>query len=284
MTNGDDAQRSDRALPHPLVPPTPDAGYALLLAKQFAPRLVMADGEDAADAAWLVGLLAIRRAGLAGRAPSLHDVKFAAALLGYDGLASPQFARWRATQSCGLSEHEDRWSSIADATAWALGRPELPAVAELHDWWATMASVDVTHDGAASDDGQADGLERLAVGEDLLVDVLAFFRSQGFEADMTLADGVEWPAICCGRCRHLGDPTEFTVSNIRRFEGPTSPEDEALLVALYCPSCQAGGVLVSAYGPAATAEEAEVLARLRTGDLGHTSDTGVTGNPSTRGA
>lgn len=238
--------------------------------------------EDRGDAAWLVGSLAIRRAGLLGRAPSIQDVEFAAALLGYGGSASPDYARWRATQSRGLSDHEDRWHSIAESAAWALGRPELPGVAELRDWWTTMASVDVRHDGAEDDDGQANGMERLAVGEDPLVDVLALLRGQGFEADFTVVDGVQRPALRCGRCRHLGDPAEFTIANIRRFEGPTSPEDEALLVALYCPSCQVGGVLVSAYGAAAAAEEAEVLARLRTDDRRPTSGLGLTGHCSVR--
>lgn len=275
MAGRDDAQRADRVLPRPLVPPTPDAGYALLLAREFAPRLVVAEGEDVSDAAWLVGSLAIRRAGLAGRAPSIRDVEFAADLLGYDGSASPQFVRWRSNQSRRLSEHADRLNSITELTEWALERPELPAVDELHDWWAALANIDVTHDRPEHDEGQADGLERLAVSEDLLVDVLALFRSQGFEADMTVTDGVERPALRCERCRHLGDPAEFTVANARRFEGPTSPEDEAVLVALYCPNCQSGGVLVSAYGATATAEEAEVLARLRTRDPGDTSGLGV---------
>ena len=282
MAACDDAQRDHRGLPHPRVPPTPDAGYALRLAREFAPRLVLADGEDRGDAAWLVGSLAIRRAGLLGRAPSIQDVEFAAALLGYGGSASPDYARWRATQSRGLSDHEDRWNSIAESAAWALGRPELPGVAELRDWWTTMASVDVKHNGAEDDDGQANGMERLAVGEDPLVDVLALLRGQGFEADFTVVDGVQRPALRCGRCRHLGDPAEFTIAHIRRFEGPTSPEDEALLVALYCPSCQVGGVLVSAYGAAAAAEEAEVLARLRTDDRRPTSGLGLTGHCSVR--
>ena len=128
----------------------------------------------------------------------------------------------------------------------APGRPELPGVAELHDWWATMASVNVKHDGAANETARPmawNGWRSVRIRSSMSLRP----SSQGFEADITVVDGVQRPAIRCGRCRHLGDPTEFTVSNIRRFEGPTSPEDEALL-ALYCPSCQVGGVLVSAYG------------------------------------
>ena len=51
------------------------------------------------------------------------------------------------------------------------------------------------------------------------------------------------------------------VLHAHRFEGPSSPEDEAIVLVIECPTCGMG-VLVSAYGPAATAEEADVLAGL----------------------
>ena len=47
-----------------------------------------------------------------------------------------------------------------------------------------------------------------------------------------------------------------------RFEGSSDPEDEALVLALHGPGPEVRGVLVTAYGPSASADEAEVLTAL----------------------
>ncbi|HUZ10758.1 MAG TPA: hypothetical protein VMU76_11400 [Acidimicrobiales bacterium] len=63
--------------------PGPDQGFALRLARRLEDRLRLSAGESAEDVIVGCALLASRRAGSAGRAPSVHDVKAALALFGF---------------------------------------------------------------------------------------------------------------------------------------------------------------------------------------------------------
>jgi hypothetical protein len=47
-----------------------------------------------------------------------------------------------------------------------------------------------------------------------------------------------------------------------RFEGASDPDYESLVLALHVPHSGVRGVLVTAYGPAASAAEADILSRL----------------------
>lgn len=69
--------------------PGPDQGFALRLAHRFTGDLQLADGESAEDVVVGCALLASRRAGLFGRAPSVHDVRAALVLWGYLDQAAP---------------------------------------------------------------------------------------------------------------------------------------------------------------------------------------------------
>jgi hypothetical protein len=69
----------------------------------------------------------------------------------------------------------------------------------------------------------------------------------GFGASFMLrADGL-W----CGACGapHHAEPAE--VVRVYRFEGPSDPDEEAVVYALRCPVCGAGGSVVSSFGPGA---------------------------------
>lgn len=63
--------------------PGPDQGYAMRLATQFQGKLVLTPGEHEADA--LAGCLAVamRRASLFGRAPTVHDLTVALTIWGF---------------------------------------------------------------------------------------------------------------------------------------------------------------------------------------------------------
>jgi len=63
--------------------PGPDAGFALRLARRFDHDLKLGPGEEEHDALLGVALIAARRAALYGRAPCIHDVRFALALWGF---------------------------------------------------------------------------------------------------------------------------------------------------------------------------------------------------------
>lgn len=114
-------------------------------------------------------------------------------------------------------------------------------------------------DGARPGPGPFD---LLAATEDTVVATLERLRSEGFVADFVLEPEDIPPGLWCRACgrRHL--PTRTTVVEVHRFEGPTSPEDEALLLALICPRCGAKGTTVTAYGPAASGNEAALLRAL----------------------
>jgi hypothetical protein len=65
--------------------PGPDQGYALRLAHRFADRLQLGEGEHAEDVLVGCALLAARRAGMFGRAPSVYDLEAAFAVWGFFG-------------------------------------------------------------------------------------------------------------------------------------------------------------------------------------------------------
>lgn len=104
--------------------------------------------------------------------------------------------------------------------------------------------------------------DRLAASEETLAGVIARLERDGVDGTLAVEPDAIPLGVCCRVCgrRHL--PRRLRVLEAYRFEGPSSPEDEAIVVVVECPACHTRGALVSAYGPAATAEEAEVLAGL----------------------
>lgn len=66
----------------------------------------------------------------------------------------------------------------------------------------------------------------------------------------------------CAQCGQTHDTKAAEVEQVRRFEGPSDPADEAIVLGLRCPHCGAGGVLVSAYGPDADPSLAEAFTYL----------------------
>jgi hypothetical protein len=57
--------------------PGPDSGFALRLAQRFEDELKLGEGESAHDVLLGVALVGSKRAALFGRAPCIHDVRFA---------------------------------------------------------------------------------------------------------------------------------------------------------------------------------------------------------------
>jgi hypothetical protein len=86
---------------------------------------------------------------------------------------------------------------------------------------------------------------------------LEALREAGFEADFEIRGG---ELLVTGQ--GPVDPSQVHIDRQYRFEGASDPEYESLVLALHDVSSQTKGVLVSAYGPAASASEAEILAVL----------------------
>lgn len=96
--------------------PGPDQGYALLLARRFADRLVLAPGESVDDA--ITGCLgvALKRASLFGRAPVIHDLDIAFRIWGFLGDAPSELVELRSPlfRSVGNAHHYSEQRKIAD--------------------------------------------------------------------------------------------------------------------------------------------------------------------------
>lgn len=88
-------------------------------------------------------------------------------------------------------------------------------------------------------------------------DVVASWREEGFEKDFQVVDG---GAIDCG-CDETHPAGEYTVEHEFRYEGITNPGDEEVLIAATAP-CGCKGTLTMAYGPTASADEAEAARAL----------------------
>ena len=89
-----------------------------------------------------------------------------------------------------------------------------------------------------------------------VVEQIAALRAEGYDTDLSISpDG----QLRCGNCGHLHRPGDVVIERTTRFEGESNPDDEAVVFGLRCRVCSARGVLVAAYGPTASAEEAEVI-------------------------
>lgn len=88
---------------------------------------------------------------------------------------------------------------------------------------------------------------------------IATLRTRGFTADFSVTrDG----QLRCNTCGHNHEPSDIVIESTARFEGASNPDDEAIVFGLRCDVCSVRGVLVTAYGPTATAEEAAVITAL----------------------
>jgi hypothetical protein len=111
-----------------------------------------------------------------------------------------------------------------------------------------------------------DDLTGVARGSETLLDVLNRFRLEGFTGSFTPlgADAVsEGARVRCASCRQGFEAEEASVTELRRLEGASDPDEMLAAIALACPRCSARGSLVVNFGPTATTEEAAVLVALR---------------------
>jgi hypothetical protein len=100
-----------------------------------------------------------------------------------------------------------------------------------------------------------------------MTETLGELRARGFTVDFSIGD--DPPALVCGQCGARMPAAEAEVVELFRFEGPTDPADEAIVVGLRCTTCGHSGTLVAGYGPSADAAEAEVVAALADVRKGH---------------
>ena len=75
--------------------PGPDQGYVLKLARRFEDRLQLDETESVDDVISGCSAVALKRASLFGRAPSVHDVTVAFTVWGYLASPDPELLRLR---------------------------------------------------------------------------------------------------------------------------------------------------------------------------------------------
>jgi hypothetical protein len=92
-----------------------------------------------------------------------------------------------------------------------------------------------------------------------VVEEITALRARGYTADFSVTrDG----QLRCDTCGHMHDPTDVVIESTARFEGASNPDDQAIVFGLRCRGCDVRGVLVTAYGPTASAEETAVITAL----------------------
>lgn len=69
--------------------------------------------------------------------------------------------------------------------------------------------------------------------------------------------------VACSVCFARVRAAEVEMLEVRRLEGSSDPDAEAVVLGLRCPSCGARGSAVLGYGPTASAEDQDVLLALR---------------------
>lgn len=68
--------------------------------------------------------------------------------------------------------------------------------------------------------------------------------------------------VRCSSCSARVPAAEVEILDVRRLEGASDPEGEAVVLGLRCPSCGVRGSAVLGYGPTASADDQDVLSAL----------------------
>jgi hypothetical protein len=91
-----------------------------------------------------------------------------------------------------------------------------------------------------------------------VLDALKQLAAEGYDTSLSLGpDGVR-----CSVCGSAHAAEHAEVERVYRFEGPSDPDEEAVVYALRCPACGIRGTLVSNFGPGADPELADRLVML----------------------
>lgn len=121
--------------------PGPDQGFALSLARRFAGKLHLAAGESLEDAIVGCALLAARRAGTLGRAPSIRDVEVAFTLWGFLKDAPESLVELRKSYFRSASHEYDVQRRLVDQVPAEILRLSLEDIEDRSKNWETLVST-----------------------------------------------------------------------------------------------------------------------------------------------
>jgi hypothetical protein len=91
-----------------------------------------------------------------------------------------------------------------------------------------------------------------------VTDAVEFLRGEGYTDDLDLRAG----GLHSSEEPELHAVGDVTVDYTFRFEGPSDPADEAIVLGITCPAWHRKGVVVSAYGPDIDPDHARLLQAL----------------------
>lgn len=93
-----------------------------------------------------------------------------------------------------------------------------------------------------------------------LTEVLAAYTDAGFAGSFTVTEDSR---LACNACQRIAAPAEVRMTSMRRLEGASDPDDMLAIVAITCPNCGVQGTTTLGFGPAAAAQDSDVLRGLR---------------------
>ncbi|MEY2589520.1 MAG: hypothetical protein QOJ67_1504 [Acidimicrobiaceae bacterium] len=93
---------------------------------------------------------------------------------------------------------------------------------------------------------------------DTVTEAVSLLEAEGYGDDLVVT-GTSVECRVCGSCHELA---VVLVERVYRFEGPSDPADEAIVLGVRCPKCGARGIIVSAFGPDADPEVLGAVAML----------------------
>ena len=96
---------------------------------------------------------------------------------------------------------------------------------------------------------------------DTVTDAVQLLQAEGYTSDLTIDDA----EVQCHACGARHGAVQLLIRRTFRFEGPTDPADEAVVLGVECPVCGAKGIIVSAYGPDVDEGMLALLQRVREG-------------------
>jgi hypothetical protein len=85
----------------------------------------------------------------------------------------------------------------------------------------------------------------VADSPDTVTEAVALLRAEGYTDDFD-QNGAGFTCGACGAAHRL---EEGVVEQVFRFEGPSDPGDEAIVLGVRCATCGRRGIVVSAFGP-----------------------------------
>jgi hypothetical protein len=107
-----------------------------------------------------------------------------------------------------------------------------------------LGRLDGRSDEQGGDVDHENGPEQASTAS-TVTEAITELSAEGYGNDLRLDGDV----VACRACGGTHPTAVIEVDRVLRFEGPSDPADEAIVLALRCPHCGARGALVSAFGP-----------------------------------